>query len=90
MIPLLETRYRPYHDNPQWPYPKGTRAEDVTPALVDNARTAFLMDGRIRQYEMVAYFADMEQQGRAPPGRAAACWEQIQSQQYGLPWSGRP
>lgn len=71
---LNDTRYRPYDDNPQWPYPKGTRPEDITPALVTNARTAFLMDNRIRRYETVAYFVEMERQGRAPPGRAAECW----------------
>lgn len=87
---LLETRYRPYFDNPQWPYPKGTREEDVTPALVANARTAFLIDERCRQYERVAYFVDMERQGRAPEGRAAQCWESIQAQRYGLPWKGLP
>lgn len=81
--------YRPYHHNPQWPYPYGTRPEDVTPALIENVSTAFLIDVRCRQYEMVANLVDMERLGRVPKGRAAKAWANIQAQTYGMPWKGQ-
>jgi hypothetical protein len=82
--------WRPEHDNPQWPYPRGTREEHLTPALVSNARIVSLIDDRVRQYERIAYWATMEVRGLAPEGKARAVEASVHAQRYNRPWSGYP